>query len=229
MLQTAQSVYDRAKTQIGKLARRAERSLLTPSEADEDVLKMYLEDALTEIGTETDRLSTSVKLTTTKGQPYVDQPPHLDVVRQASIYQSSTAYEVEVWDGSEIAQWSRDPAADSGRPDRMGAHEQRLYLYPVPDAAYTIDLQITMNGATSDNGSSPSTPSEPPELDTVVAAVPAEFDRALAAHLVGRWFADIGEMELAAEPLETFRIKVEQYNDEPAAQATATRDYNVLG
>jgi len=228
-LSTASGVYERVKTLIGKLSRRLEEELIFPSERDEDALQIYLEDALTEVATITERVNTSVQLTTTPDQAYVSRPPYLHMIRKAAVYTDSTAYELEVKDGPDVARWGRAPDAKTGRPDYIGAHDGDLYLWPVPAKEYTLDLQITHNGAVADNGTAPSGPEDPPELDTIVAAVPAELDRALAAYVTAEWLKDTGSPEAGAQALQRFNTDVRRHRDEPVHQSSSTRPYRPLG
>ena len=228
MLTTADDVFDRARTRIGKLARRAERDLLTPSEADEDALTLYLEDGITTICTETDRMATSVEIDLVEGQEYVERPPYINRIDRASLLGTGQgALLVERKDGRELAQWSRDPEAKTGLPEFIGAFDGRYYLFPVPDGAYTLDLLVTYNGAVGD--SAPSTVQDPPTLDTLVEVLPSDFRKAIVAYVVGRWFEDIGEAEIAQPELGRFVADVEGYEEDPVRQVTSTRDYNILG
>jgi len=229
MIQTAQDAYERMRTRLGKLARRRGTTLTTPSEADEDALSQYLDDALGEIGTETDRLTKSLTIDTTQGQEYVEKPPHLDLIKTASVQTGTEAWTAEVEDGQDIAQWARNPSAKAGRPEHIGAYDLRLYLFPVPDAVYTLDLNITMNGATSENDSTPSPPADPPTLDEVVKRVPSEFERALTSYLVGRWLEDIGQSELSQMEMERFAVELQKHMNEPVSSSTSQIPHNTLG
>lgn len=226
MLSTAADAFDRARTEIGKLARRHHRPLAMPSEGDEDALTDFLEDGITRICTETDRMTTSIQIPTVASQEYVDHPPYVDEVQKASVYDSGVAWTLDVSSGAKVARKARNPDASTGRPDRMGAFQQRFYLYPVPDAEYTLDLQVGYNGATSAN---PTGVQDPPTLDTMVDRAPHELDEALTAYLMGRWFKSIGEPEVAAEPLQRFEREVQDHQEEPAKDSTSRIPHNTLG
>jgi hypothetical protein len=228
MLSTAQDAYQRARVRIGKLARRVEEDLMVPSERDEDALQQYLEDSLVRIGTETDRLTTIIELFTTPGQEYVQQPPHLDRIEEASIIKNSTAYVLELNGGQDVALWARDPQAHEALPEYIGAYNDRLYLFPVPDKEYPIDLEATLNGQVSDNGSSPTVPDDPPELDTVVARVPGDFNEAVVRFLVGRWMMEVGQPEIGQKELNLFQRHLREHDKEPSTPSRATRDYNII-
>jgi len=227
MLTTATEVYDRVRTQVGKLARRAGRELMTPSNEDEDALELYLEDAISEICTITERMRTSVQLATVPSQEYVERPPYLFMVEEASIYDGGTSYGLEVESGPNVARWSRAPDADEGRPTHIGAHDGQLYLWPIPQTEYTVDLQITYNGLTAD--AAPSGPQDPPQLDTMVEQVPKELNRALAGYVTAEWLEEIGEPEVAQKAAQRFETDVRRFKDEPVHDSTATRPYRPLG
>jgi hypothetical protein len=228
-LTSSADVYDRVRTQIGKLARRVEEELTFPSERDEDALKIYLGDALSEIATVTERINTSVQLVTVPGQEYLDRPPHLHVLQEAAVYDGATAYEACKQDGVEVARWSRAPDADTGRPTHIGAYDDRLYFWPIPDTEYTVDLQATHNGAVADNGNPPAGPQDPPELDTVVAKVPPELDRALAGYVTAEWLKETGTPDAGQEAAERFVRDIRRHKHEPVHDSTATRPYRPLG
>lgn len=227
MLTTEAGVYDRVKTQLGKLSRRLEAPLVQPSESDEDALQIYLEDALSEIATITERVNTSVQLSTIPGQAYVPRPSYVHMLQKGAVYDGSTAYELKKQDGADVARWSRAPDAEEGRPTHIGAYESRLYFWPVPDTEYTTDLQVTYNGDVSDTA--PAGPQDAPQIDTVVEHVPAELDRALAAYVTAEWLKEIGQPEVAAEATERFERDVRRFKEEPVHQSTSTRKYNPLG
>lgn len=229
MLQTAQEVYTRARTKIGKLARRHDRPLLTPTESDEDALEIFLEDVLTTICTETDRMSTSIQIDTVADQEWVALPPYVDRIDQANVIDPTPneSFTMTVHAGSEVAQWGRNPAAETGRPEYVGVWDRKIYLFKVPDDVYTLDLQVTYNGAVGT--SPPGGVQDPPQLDTMVARVPHELDEALTAYLVAQWFFDVGEPEVAAGPWERFQREVMEHETEPVDQSTSTVPYNMIG
>lgn len=226
MLSTATDVFDRVRTEIGKLARRLDEPLATPTSADEDALANYLEDAIKRIGTDTDRLSTSIQLTAVGSQAYVDQPPYLHRIDEANVYDGGSAYEMKVQAGADVAQWGRAPDAETGRPSHIGAWDKKLYLWPVPDGEYTLDLQITYNGAT---GTNPQGVQDAPTIDTMVARVPPELDRALANYVSARWLQDTGKPQVAERPMAVYERDVREHKVEPTRQLTAERSYNPLG
>jgi len=227
MLTTEADVYDRVRTQIGKLARRAGRSLMTPSESDEDALRLYLEDALSEIATITERLNASLQLPTVAGQGYLERPPHLYAVDEAAVFEGDSAYPIDVEGGADVAQLARTPKPEKGRPCELGPYQGRLYFWPVPDAEYTIDLQIRWNGTVGDTA--PAGPQDPPQVDTVVDRVPGELERALAGYVTGEWLEEIGEAKVAKRAMSRFERDVRRFRDEPVHDSTSTVTYRPLG
>jgi len=228
VLTSAAQVYDRVRTALGALERRAGRSLTTPTAGDDDVLRDFLEDAVSDVGTETDRLSASIVLTTISGQEYVARPPYVGEIAEGAVQDGTNAWVIEVAHGAEVARWGRDPSADSGRPTHIGAWEQRLYLFPVPDQKYDLDLQVLMNGAASDTA--PQSVHDLPLLDTVIEQVPADLDNYLVAETTGRWLTEVvGQGELGTERRQQAARQLQAHNDEPAKPSTANRAYNILG
>jgi len=228
-LTSATGVYDRVRTQIGKLARRVKEVLTVPSEQDEDALQLYLGDALSEIATVTERINTNVQLTTTAGQAYLDRPPYMHMLKQGAVYSGQTAYELIVQDGSEVASWSRAPDADRGRPSHIGAYDGKLYLWKVPDDTYTVDLQIKHNGAAAPNSAPPQGPQDLPTFDTLVRRVPSELDRALAGYVTAEWLKEVGHPTMAQEATQRFLRDIRRHKHEPVHDSTATRPYRPLG
>jgi hypothetical protein len=228
VLTSAAEVYDRVRTALGALERRAGRSLTTPTAGDDDVLRDFLEDAVSDVGTETDRLSTSIVLPTISGQEYVARPPYVDEIAEGAVQDGTNAWAIEVAHGAEVARWGRAPSADTGRPTHIGAWEQRLYLFPVPDQECDLDLQVLMNGAASDTP--PQSVQDAPLLDTVVEHVPADLDNYLVAETTGRWLTEVvGEGQLGTERRQQAARQLRAHNDEPAKPSTGARRYNILG
>ena len=223
---SASDLYDQVRQRLGTLARVLQRDLVAPTEDDIPLLEGYAGDAIGQLAKVTDRLNQSVQLTTTGGQAYVERPEHMDVIDEVHVYDSGTPYELDIEDGQIVAADARMPSADSDRPCRLGAYEGRLYLYPIPDDQYTIDVQFQMNGAfsTSDNPGA----TEPPTLDTLVDRVPNELERALTAYVMAEWLKWSGQADAAQRPETRFVRDINRYEDEPIHQSDATVEYNPL-
>jgi len=228
MLASADDVYDRVRTRIGTLARQLQRDNVAPQDSDTDALRQYLEDAITTICTDTDRMATVVSLETVVGQPYVERPPYIDRVDRASLTDSGSAFVVERKDGRDLAQWGRNPAATQGRPEYIGGHDGKFYLFPVPDDTYPLELVVTYNGLVVYEAPDNPTVQDPPTLDTMVDTLPSDFRKAIVSQVVGRWFEDIGEPEVAQREKQRFYREVEKYEEEPVSNVTSTRGYNIL-
>jgi len=224
-LTTTDELYDEVRTRIGKLARRIEEPLANPSPNDEDALKEYTSDGIHRVAKVTDRLNTSAQLFTTPSKEFVERPEHMDVIDEVALYDAGTPYELDIEDGQVVARDARAPNATEDRPCRLGAYDGKLYLYPVPDKEYPIDVQFQMNGAFSD--SSPAA-DEPPLLGTLVERVPAELSRALVYYVMAEWLKDTGSPEAAQSPRTSFVRDINRWEDEPIAQSDATVKYNPL-
>lgn len=228
---SATDLFDRVRKRLGTLGRgwggeaESARRMVAPSDEDTQLLEIYAGDGIGELAKVTDRLNASMQLTTTPSQEYIDRPEHLDVIDEIAVFDGGTGYDVEIKDGQVVASDARVPHADEGRPDTVGAYEGRLYLYPIPDDEYTIDVQFQMNGAYSDN--SPSA-TDPPLLDTLVDRVPNELERALTAYVTAQWLKDMEEHEAAAQEERRFVRDINRYEDEPIHQSTAEVPYNPL-
>lgn len=224
-MDTSQEVLSRAKRRIGVLARRAGDEVLTPKAGDDPLLEGYLGDALGEIARRTGRLRTSIEVTTSAGTAQHERPPHLDTILDARVHDKGL-HEIDVDTGYKVRQAARSPTAEEGRPDSIGEHAGSLWLYPVPDAAYTIEIEAEVNGEVGD--SAPADSTEPPTLDGLVALTPPDFDRALVAYLAAEWFTDNGEHELAQQSATRFETDVTRYESAPNQKTTTTRPHNPL-
>lgn len=227
MLTTASDVYTQVRERIGVLARRFEDPLATPSDSDETELEIYLEDAISELTKVSNRYTQSLTLTTTPSQEWVQRPPHVDVIEEASVWDGGSAYVLDIEDGQEVARSGRAPDADSDRPECMGAYEGRLYLYPIPDAEYDLDLQVQLNGAAGSGA--PAGPQDPPQLDTYVDRTPTELERALVAYVTAEWLRDTGMPEASQIPARRFERDKRRYQDEPVRKSATERPYKPLG
>lgn len=222
---SASDLYEQVRQRLGTLARVLGQDLTSPTKQEIPVLEGYAGDAIGEIAKVTDRLNASVQLFTTPNQEYVDRPEHMDVIDEIAVHYDGTPYKIDIRDGQSVAQDARTPNADTDRPTRIGAYEGRLYLYPVPDKEYTLDIQFQMNGAYSE--SNPAS-DEPPLLDTLVERVPNELERALTAYVMSEWLKDTGQAEAAQRPATRFVRLINRYEDEPIHQSDATVKYNPL-
>jgi len=227
MIQTAQEVLAQAKERIGMLAKRSNDPVLAASDDDNPILEGYLGDALREVATRTDRLETTTTPETVASQPHVPRPPHVDVIQEAYVYDSGTAYEMKIYDGGETARAAQAPDAESGRPTLIGDHGGKLWLHPVPDDQYELALTCTMNGEHGD--SSPADDTEPPTLDGLMEQVPAELTRAVVAYVVAEWFEQSGEIEIAEADRARFERDLRKYGTKPNRQRTHQRPYMPLG
>lgn len=243
MLQTATDVYDRVRTEIGKLARRVQEELMTPTPSDEDALEIYVEDALAELATRTERFRDVIRTSTTEGQAWVARPPHMHRLDVVTVYDDDASYDLDKDDGRHISQWARAPDASTGRPTKIGAHAQRLYLYPVPDDAYPVELTITLNGHVEPEPTvwffyrstqlypttTTSADRRPPTLEEMIQRVPSELHRAFVAYVTSEWLLDIGRPNVAERPAQRYERDLRRYSSEPASPSTTSRDYNPLG
>jgi hypothetical protein len=217
-------VYERAQARIGQLAERANDPTLAASDADDDVLEMYLKDALSEISKRGDRMSGSATLTLPKGQPSVDLPRHIDTVYEAAI-DDDDRFELEVLAGEAVASQAKATGAQEGRPTAFGTHAGKVWVLPVPDREYTLQLEASLSGGVSFGAGQPD---DTQLLYELVEAVPAELERALVAFIVREWFALKGEQALAQQAARRFERGIQRHGDDPNPQTTATRDYNPL-
>jgi hypothetical protein len=255
MIRSASDVYDRVKRRIGLLARRQHDELLTPTDEDDDVLQSYLEEGLRRLATVTGRLEDTVVLGTVDGRPRIFRPSHIYLVQEAEIYDNGSSYNLDLKDGQEIARKAQAPDATKGRPCEIGTHGVGYWLWPVPDSDnYEIRLQVQMNGTFTTTGTLRTEhelvdedgtqlydedgiplavvtfdKADAPDLNDVVNAVPQELHRAMIEYVVAEWFADVGQLELAARPRQLFEQEIRRYKTDPNRQRTATRPYNPLG
>jgi hypothetical protein len=227
-MQTAQDARDRAKTRIATLAKRVGDATLTPSPSDDDQLDGYVSDALKAIAKKTDRLTATLSLQTVAGQAYIDEPEHVDVIQEAQVFDSGAGHELHLESGGEMARRAQAPDASEGRPHTIGAHGQRLWLFPVPDATYDLMLHVSQSGASTDSPQ-PSDDTVPPGLDALVAQMPAELDRALVGYVAAEWMVDSGEPEAAERDRARFVRDLERHDTDPNRKRTTTRPYNPLG
>ena len=223
---TATDVYESVRDRIGVMARRRERSVPTPTEADHDLLGRYLSDGLSEVGTRTDRLTHNVVLETTQGQAFLPRPPHIYTLDEGTVQDGGSAFDLDVVDGQEVAKRARQPNPTTTRPGEIGAYAGKLWFWGVPDGVYTVDLQVQLNGEYS--ASTPVADDEPPTLDQYVALVPKELERALVAFVTSEWLRDLSRVELADLALQWFESRLAKHQNEPIHQSTATRPYNPL-
>jgi len=227
MPQTVSDVLTRAKRHLALLAKRADDPLVTPDPSDDAVLKGYLGDAVREVGTRTDHLATTTTPETTPGQPHVSRPPHIETIQDAYVHGASKSYAMKLYDGAEVSRAAQAPDADEGRPKFIGAHGNKLWLYPVPGAEYELSLQATMNG---EHGSSaPADDTDPPTLNDLVDQLPPALDRALVAYVTGQWLEDRGEPELAGVEQQRFARDLRRHRIPSSRQRTHERSYNPLG
>ena len=225
MLTSVADVLDRVKERIGLLARRMDAVLMTPNELEDPILTSYVAEGIREVATRTQRLVSTIELSTTAGQGYVARPPHLHVVEKADVYDTG-ACALRLVDGEEVARVVPQAEPTSARPQVIGAREQRLYLYPVPDEAYPLRLQAVLNGA---SGTTPPVDdSEPPTLDTYVTLVPTELERALVAYVTAEWFRDAGYGQAAERPAARFREDLERHGSRSVQRAHYDRSPNYL-
>jgi len=223
---TATDVYESVRDRIGVMARRRDQSVPTPTEADHDLLKRYLSDGLSELGSRTDRLTDNVVIETAAGQAFLPRPPHIYTLDEATVQDGGTAYELDVTDGQEVAKRARQPDPARRRPQEIGAYAGKLWFWQVPDDTYTVDLQVQLSGEYSE--STPVADDEPPTLDQYVTQVPKELDRALVAFVTSEWLDDLSQVELANKAFQWFESRLAKHQDEPIQQSTATRPYNPL-
>lgn len=251
MLQQPQDVYDRVRRKIGVLARRHEMELTAPTEDDEVSLQAYLEDSLSELAVETERYRKEVTVRTSTNA-FVPRPDFVHHLHVAQIHHEGEAFDLDVTDGRDVATWSRRPNPETGRPTKIGAFGERLYLWPVPDQEYLIDMLCSLNGSTGSPGSAPvetetswfflrptqlfpfgSTSSasgpSPPTLGRLLGMTPRELHKAVVAYVTAEWLIDIGEPEIAADPEQRFETDLRDYDQEPIEPSTGERDYNPLG
>lgn len=214
----ASTILTKAKKRIGALSERVNDPTLAASDADDALLEMYLEDALVEVATRTDRLTDSETLSLSQGTATKPKPPYLDKILEAAIYDGDR-YELKLVEGSTLASASKNPDAETGRPEKVGAHGGSLYFWPVPSKAYDVELEIGLNGSVGATKT----------IDAVVDAAPSELNRALVAFVVREYFDFHGEPGLSDQAGQRYERGVRQHKGDPLAQKTATRHYNPLG
>jgi hypothetical protein len=227
MYSSASDVLDDVKERVGRLAKRAQDPTLAPDSADDSELESYLKEALKEICGQTARIETTTTPQTTASQGYVALPSHIDHIQEAQVYDSGTAYPLDIAPGVEVAKAAQAPDATEGRPSCAGSHAGKLWLYEVPDAQYDLWIAATMNGAT-DPKPQPGDDTVPPGLDALTDRIPAELETALVAYVAGQWLKSDAP-ELAATELKTFRSTTKRYDADPQAPTTSERPYNPLG
>jgi hypothetical protein len=146
-MNTAGDVLERVKRKIGLLGRRLGDPGLTPTEADEPALMAALQDGLIEIAKKTNRFEGEAVVSTAKGQAAYAVTSALDAVRKASIGDRELGHKA----GADVRA-AASPEAKSGRPTYYGLHEGALWLYPVPDGVYEVDLLYKLNGVYGGGG-----------------------------------------------------------------------------
>lgn len=247
-MQTASDVYLQAKRRVGVLAKRGEDPQLALDDVHETMLEVYLKDGLREVAKRTDRLTASLTLSFSSGDAWMERPSHIDVIEEAQALDSGTAYDVSVESGAETARKARAPSPETGRPCEIGHHGGRLWVWPVPDGDYEIQIEAILNGevpqgafvnaltqpapslnSVSVSGAAVTVSYQPTSrLDLVVAAVPPELERAVVAYVVAEWLSDNAERELAQKPRRRFERDLRKYDTDPMRDTTATRSYNPL-
>ena len=152
-MQTLDDILDRVKRRLGVLARRVGDTLIAPSDSDDELLTSYTREGVIEIAKKTNRFEGRATISTAKGQAAYAVTSALDVMRKASI----GGRELEHKAGVDVRAAATGPEAKSGRPTCYGLHEGALWLYPVPDEIYEVDLLYKLNGVYGGGGAASQT------------------------------------------------------------------------
>ncbi len=145
-MQTAADLFKRVRRRAGLLARRAGDPSLVPTGADEDALLDYVKDGLVEIARRTRRFEDSAEIETVAGQACVGVTIALDSVHSVECDSANLEHRA----GADVREWGVGANAASGKPKYFGLTQGVLWLYPVPDAVYTLSLLYSLNGAVAE-------------------------------------------------------------------------------
>jgi hypothetical protein len=213
-----QDLYDKTFQRIGRLAERANDPVLTPNESDYDLFDDFLSDGLSELSTRTRRLRDTVTRTVAEGKKSIDDLGHVHQVLKATVTATGTETELDVMDGYEVAQLAQDVDPQTGRPNCIGEHAGKYWLYPIPEQEYELTLYAQRNGMMG--------PSE--SLADLVEAVPAELMAGLSYYLVAEWMLWDSNPELSRVARTRFERALGRHKSPPNSQTTATSSYNPL-
>lgn len=178
------------RTQVENIISRDDKTDLINSALDMALEEISMRHYFLDMYSESD-------LTTVAAQAYVDLPSNTHKLMEARFIDSTQSYPLDIRNKRWLTQYFPNISADSNMKCKWGhVEDDKLYLYPVPDDAYTIRVTVLklMQNLASD-AASPETNG----IDRVIIA--------FAAHWV---FEALEQYESAAKWLIKFERMLER-------------------
>lgn len=231
---TLAELYSQIHARSGILARRLELdgqqgTNVASREADEGVLLIFARQGAAIIARRTRRMEAQATINLVDGTAAYDLGTAVGTPRRMHLVDADGALsELAHVEGDSI--WPathRDTVSGTkGTPTCFGIYAGMLYVWPIPDAAYTGYLYYESSSAIGEEDAL--TTSETPAGD-LLAFLPAEMERPLSDYVLSEWYREIGQHGEAALLMRRFEEDLKRFSSNPHAPKVYHRSYKPYG
>lgn len=223
---TLADILTEVKQRAGLAANRAHDPDLAPNPSNDALLTVYAQSGAIKIANHSGRALAQATIPIVSGTFAYDVGNSIREVGALRFETGGESTAVALASGERVRVQCEELGAETGTPTCAGFYGDKIYLFPVPDAAGNLRVYYWAASFIGESGAMDT--DELPSSD-LLNNFPSEFREALVDFVLYNWYLETGHLDRSRHLLERFRETLREGRTRPRRPNLIRQSYKPYG